>query len=42
MLLYDGFVNYWFIYDNIKPSLVVGWFEVELIRNLSSCGRCCV
>jgi len=20
MLIYDGFVNYWFIYDDIEPS----------------------
>jgi len=20
MLIYDGFMNYWFIYDNIKPT----------------------
>ena len=33
-LLYDGFVNYLFSYDNIKPSLVIGCFEVELMRNL--------
>jgi len=32
--VYDGFIYYWFMYANIEPSLVVGWFEVELLRVL--------
>ena len=31
MLIYDGFMNYWFVHVNIEPSLVVGWCEVELL-----------
>ena len=26
--------GYWFVQVNIEPSLVVGWFKVELMRNL--------
>jgi len=32
--MYDGFMYYWFVHANIEPSLVVGWFEVELLRDL--------
>jgi len=32
--IYDRSVYFWFVHVNIKPSLVVGWFEVELMRNL--------
>ena len=32
--IFDGFMYYWFVYANIEPSLIVRWFEVELIRNL--------
>jgi len=32
--MYDGFMYYWFVYANIQPSLVVGWYEVELLRDL--------
>ena len=28
--IYDRFMYCWFIYANIKLSLVVGWIEVEL------------
>ena len=31
---YDGFMYYWFVYVNIEPSLVVGWFEAELLSGL--------
>ena len=33
MLIYDGFMNYWFVHVNIELSLVVGWFEVELLSD---------
>lgn len=29
-------------YGNFEPSLVVGWLEVQLFSNSSSCGRYCV
>ena len=32
--MYDRFLYCWFVHVNIEPSLVVGWFEVELMRNL--------
>ena len=32
--IYDRSMYYWFVHVNIEPSLVVGWFEVELMRNL--------
>ena len=47
-LIWDYACEHWFrelINSNhcgIEPSLVVGWFEVELMRNWGSCGRCCV
>ena len=34
MLMYDCFVYFWLIHVNIEPSLVVGWFEVELLSDL--------
>ena len=34
MPIYDRFMHGWFVYVNIEPSLVVGWFEMELMRNL--------
>jgi len=33
---------YWFVHGNNESSLVVGWLEVELLRNLRFCGWCCV
>jgi len=32
--MYDRFVYCWFVHVNIEPSLVVGWFEVELLSGL--------
>ena len=32
--IYDGFMYYWFVHANIEPSLIVEWFEVELLRDL--------
>ena len=32
-LIYDGFMYYWFVYGNIESSLVIGWFEVELMSD---------
>jgi len=34
ILMYDRFVYYWFVHVNIEPSLVVEWFEVELLSCL--------
>jgi len=33
--MYDRFVYCWFVHVNIKPSLVIGWFEMELLSDLS-------
>jgi len=33
-LVYDGFMYYWFVCANTELSLIVGWFEVELLRVL--------
>ena len=30
----DHSMYYWFVYVNIEPSLVVGWFEVKLLSGL--------
>jgi len=32
--MYDRFVYCWFVHVNIEPSLVGGWFEVELLNGL--------
>jgi len=32
--MYDRFVYSWFVHVNIEPSLLVGWFEVELLSGL--------
>jgi len=32
--MYDRFVCSWFVHVNTEPSLVVGWFEVELLNGL--------
>ena len=32
--IYDHFMYCWLVYANSKLSLVVRWFEVELMRNL--------
>ena len=32
--MYDRFLYCWFVHANIESRLVVGWFEVELMRNL--------
>ena len=32
--MYARFVYCWFVHVNIEPSLVVGWFEVELMSGL--------
>jgi len=34
ILIYDRSMYYWFVHVNIEPSLVVGWFEVELLSGL--------
>ena len=34
MPIYDRSMYYWFVYVNIEPSLVVGWFGVELLSDL--------
>ena len=34
MPIYDRFMYSWFVYVNIEPSLVVGWFEVEALSGL--------
>ena len=34
MPIYDRLMYCWFVYVNIEPSLVVGWFEVELLSDL--------
>jgi len=34
MPIYDHFLYCWFVHVDIEPSLVVGCFEVELMRNL--------
>jgi len=34
MSIYDRCMCYWFVYINIEPSLVVEWFEVELLSGL--------
>jgi len=34
ILIYDRSMYYWFVHVNIEPSLVVGWFEVELLNGL--------
>ena len=34
MPIYNRFIYCWFVYINIEPSLVVGWFEVELLSDL--------
>jgi len=34
MPMYDRFVFFWLIHVNIEWSLVVGWFEVELLSDL--------
>jgi len=34
MPIYDRSMYDWFGHVNIEPSLVVGWFEAELMRNL--------
>ena len=31
---YHRFTYCWLVYVNIEPSLVVGWFEVELFSGL--------
>ena len=32
--MHDCFLYCWFVHVDIELSLVVGWFEVELMRNL--------
>jgi len=32
--IYDHSMYYWFVHVNIELSLVVGWFEVELLIGL--------
>ena len=34
MPICDRFMYCWFVYINIEPSLLVGWFEVELLSDL--------
>ena len=34
ILIYDRHMCYWFVLVNIELSLVVGWFEVELLSCL--------
>ena len=38
ILIYDCSVYYWFVHVNIEPSLIVGWFEVELLSGLRLLG----
>jgi len=42
MLLYDAFMNYWFVYNNIKPSWKLDGSRWNYWVGWDSCGRCCV
>jgi len=42
MRLYDAFVSYCFVYDNIEPSLKLDGSRCNYWAVWGSCGRCCV